>query len=174
MPEVLHNQTPVLGGAGTIYQRKAEGPWYLYFWLKAERKRFRQSLETTDKPLAIRTAEQIVLDALARQQAGQKVLSASIGEVIAKWEVLQNDRLARGEIRSADYVRHLASVFRKQLGGLYGLDTPISALKQEDWDRYVPYRGDQGGRAGHHQGRVLPHQGTGGQGRHKARCPLGA
>ena len=144
MPEVLHNQTPVLGGAGTIYQRKAEGPWYLYFWLKKERKRFRQSLETTDKPLAIRTAEQIVLDALARQQAGQKVLSATIGEVIDKWVVLQHDRLARGEIRSADYIRHLASVFRKQLGGLYGLDTPISALKQEDWDRYVSYRGDQG------------------------------
>jgi hypothetical protein len=60
---------------------------YLYFWVKAERKRFRQSLETTDKALAIRTAVQIVLDALARQQVGEKVLSASLGGVIDKWEV---------------------------------------------------------------------------------------
>ena len=132
MPEILLNQTPVLGGAGTVYQRKEGGPWYLYFWVKSERKRFRQSLETTDRPLAIRTAEQLVLDALARQQVGQKVLSSSLGEVIEKWEVLQRDRLARGEIRSAEYIRYLAATFRKQLGGCFGLDTPISALKQED------------------------------------------
>ena len=144
MPETLLNQTPVLVGAGTVYQRKQDGPWYLCFWVKAERKRFRQSLETTDQALAIRTAEQIVLDALARQQSGQKVLSATIGQVIDKWEVIQGDRLARGEIRSENYVRHLASTFRKQLGGLFGLDTPISALKQEDWDRYIKWRGDQG------------------------------
>lgn len=144
MPEILLNQTPVLGGAGTVYQRKEGGPWYLYFWVKSERKRFRQSLATTDRPLAIRTAEQVVLDALARQQIGQKVLSSSLGEVIEKWEVLQRDRLTRGEIRSADYVRHLATTFRKQLGGCFGLDTPISALKQEDWDRYIPFRGGQG------------------------------
>jgi len=144
VPETLLNQTPVLGGAGTVYQRKEDGPWYLYFWVKSERKRFRQSLDTTDRALAIRTAEQIVLDALARQQVGQKVLSSSIGEVIAKWEVLQGDRLARGEIRSAEYVRQLASTFRKQLGGCFGLDTPISALRQEDWDRYIQYRGALG------------------------------
>jgi len=144
VPEILLNQTPVLGGAGTVYQRKEGGPWYLYFWVKSERKRFRQSLETTDRPLAIRTAEQVVLDALARQQVGQKVLSSTLGEVIEKWEVLQRDRLARGEIRSAEYIRYLAATFRKQLGGCFGLDTPISALKQEDWDRYIPYRGGQG------------------------------
>lgn len=144
VPETLLNQTPVLGGAGTVYQRKEDGPWYLYFWVKAERKRFRQSLETTDRALAIRTGEQIVLDALARQQAGQKVLSSTLGEVIDKWEVIQGDRLARGEIRSAEYVRQLAATFRKQLGGLFGLDIPISALKQEDWDRYIKWRGDQG------------------------------
>jgi hypothetical protein len=57
VPEIQLNQTPVLGGAGTVYQRKEGGPWYLYFWVKSERKRFRQSLETTDRPLAIRTAE---------------------------------------------------------------------------------------------------------------------
>ena len=116
----------------------------MYFWVKSERKRFRQSLETTDRPLAIRTAEQLVLDALARQQVGQKVLSSSLGEVIDKWEVLQRDRLARGEIRSAEYIRYLAATFRKQLGGCFGLDTPISALKQEDWDRYISSRGGQG------------------------------
>ena len=144
MAETLLDQTPVLGGAGTIYQRREGGSWYLYFWVKSERKRFRQSLETTDKALAIRTAEKIVLDALAKQQAGQKVWSATIAEVIDKWEVLQQDRLNRGEIRSKYYVRHLASVFRKQLGGCYGLQTPISALKQEDWDRYITFRGNQG------------------------------
>lgn len=116
MPEILLNQTPVLGGAGTVYQRKEGGPWYLYFWVKSERKRFRQSLETTDRPLAIRTAEQLVLDALARQQVGQKVLSSSLGEVIEKREVLQRDRLARGEIRSAEYIPYLAATLRQATG----------------------------------------------------------
>ena len=58
MPGLQHNQTPVLGASGTAYRRKEGGPWSLEFWLKAERKRFRHSLETTDKGLAIRTAEQ--------------------------------------------------------------------------------------------------------------------
>ncbi len=66
VPEILLNKTPVLDGAGTVYQRKEGGPWYLYFWVKSERKRFRQSLEPTDRRLAIRTAEQAVPDALAR------------------------------------------------------------------------------------------------------------
>ncbi len=57
MPETLLNKTPVLDGAGTVYQLKEGGPWYLYLWVKSERQRFRQSLETTDRPLAIRTAE---------------------------------------------------------------------------------------------------------------------
>jgi integrase len=144
MPDALLDPTPVLGGAGTIYQRREEGPWYVYFWVKSERKRFRRSLETSDKSLAIRTAEKIVLDALTKQNAGQKVISNSLGEVIEKWVVLQNDRIKRGEIRSEDYVRNLASVFRKQLGGCYGLETPISALGQEDWERYLAYRGNQG------------------------------
>lgn len=136
--------TPLLGGQALLYRRVEGGNWYLYLWLKAEKKRFRKCLETTDKPLAIRTAEGIVLDALARQQAGQKVLAASLAEVIDKWEQLQNDRLSRGEIRSADYIRQLANSFRKHLDALYGLETPISALKQEDWDRYIPFRGEQG------------------------------
>lgn len=135
---------PLLGGQALLYRRVEEGSWYVYMWLKTEKKRFRKCLETSDKALAIRTAESLVLDALARQQAGQKVLSATLGEVIDKWVLLQNDRLARGEIRSADYIRHLAITFRKQLGGCFGLDTPISALKQEDWDRYISYRGVQG------------------------------
>ena len=58
MPEVQQNQTPVLGRGGTSCRRKEDGPWPLEFWVKAERKRFRHSLETTDKGLAIRTAEQ--------------------------------------------------------------------------------------------------------------------
>ncbi len=136
--------TPLLGGQALVYRRVEGGNWYLYLWLKAEKKRFRKCLETVDKALAIRTAEGLVLDALARQQAGQKVLAATLAEVIDKWEQLQNDRLARGEIRSADYIRQLANTFRKQLGTLYGLETPISALKQEQWDRYIPFRADQG------------------------------
>jgi len=84
-----------------------------------------------------------VLDALARQQAGQKVLASTLGEVINKWEQLQHDQLVRGEIRSADYIRQLVNTFRKQLGALYGLQTPISALRQEDWDRYITFRSEQ-------------------------------
>jgi integrase len=144
MAEATLNQVPVLGGAGTIYQRRADGPWYVYFWVKAERKRFRRSLETSDKSLAIRTAEQIVLDALTKQKAGQKVISSTLGDVIDKWLILQSDRIKRGEIRSEEYVRNLACVFRKQLGGCFGLETPISALAQEDWERYLDFRGNQG------------------------------
>ena len=136
--------TPLLGGQALVYRRVEGGNWYVYLWLKAEKKRFRKCLETSDKALAIRTAEAFVLDALARQQAGQKVLASSLAEVIDKWEQLQHDRLARGEIRSSAYIRQLANTFRKQLGALYGLETPISALKQEDWDRYVAFRGGQG------------------------------
>ena len=136
--------TPLLGGQALVYRRVEGGSWYLYLWLKAEKKRFRKCLDTTDKALAVRTAEALVLDALARQQVGQKVLASNLAEVIDKWELLQRDRLARGEIRSEDYIRQLANTFRKQLGDLYGLDTPISSLRQEDWDRYITFRGEQG------------------------------
>jgi hypothetical protein len=51
--QVLRNQTQVLGGVGTVYQWKPDGPPYLDFRGKAEKKRFRQSLETTDKDLAV-------------------------------------------------------------------------------------------------------------------------
>ena len=136
--------TSLLGGQALVYRRVEGGNWYVYLWLKAEKKRYRKCLETTDKALAIRTAEGLVLDALARQQVGQKVLASSLGEVIDKWEELQRDRLARGEIRSEDYIRQLGNTFRKQLGSLYGLETPVSSLRQEDWDRYIAFRGNQG------------------------------
>jgi len=136
--------TPVLGGQGLIYRRSAAGSWYLYVWLKAEKKRYRKCLETEDKAAALRQAEGTVLDVLAKQQAGQKVLASTLAEVIDKWEQLQRDRLARGEIRSEEYVRGIAGVFRKQLGGLFGLEKSIAELTQEDWDRYIPFRGQQG------------------------------
>lgn len=135
---------PILGGKGAIYQRTPGGNWSVYYWVKAEKKRLRKSLDTADLGLATRLAEQIVLESLAKEQSGQKVLSASLGQVIDQWAVMQQDRLNRGEIRSEDYVRHLERMFRKHLGELYGLETPIGSLQQEDWDRYIPYRGKQG------------------------------
>lgn len=57
------NQTSVLGGAGTVDPWREEGPWALSCWAEAERKRFRQCLETSDESLAGRSAEPIVLDA---------------------------------------------------------------------------------------------------------------
>ena len=66
--------------------------------MKAERKRFRQSLETTDKSLVIRTAEGILLDALSRQQAGQKVLSATLGEVLFLTTLITLDAAQRAAL----------------------------------------------------------------------------
>ena len=45
------NVTQLLGGQGIVYQRSEGGSWYCYFGIKAEKKRFRKALGTTDKAL---------------------------------------------------------------------------------------------------------------------------
>jgi len=56
MAEATLDQAPVLAGAGTIYHRRNDGPWCVYFWVKAEWKRFRRSLEeVVDKWIVLRS-----------------------------------------------------------------------------------------------------------------------
>ena len=137
--------TQLLGRQGIVYQRNDGGSWYVYFWIKSEKKRFRKALGTTDKALAVRTGEQLLLDALAKQSIGQKVTSATLGEVIERWKEVQDARIARGEIRSRNYVDGLYRTFKQQLGNFFGsLDHSIAAVTIRDWDRYVAWRADQG------------------------------
>ena len=140
MPGQQLDPHKVLGGQGLVYRRKEGGSWYLYFWAKNDKKRVRHSLNTTDLALAIRVAEGEVLEALQRQKAGQKIFAATLGEVVDAYSTLQNNRLDRGEIRSAGYVRETVGTFRRHLDALYGLDTSVAALTQADWDRFVPWR----------------------------------
>ena len=140
MPEQQLDPHKVLGGQGLVYRRKEGGSWYLYFWAKNDRKRVRHSLNTTDLALAVRVAEGEILQALQRQEAGQKIFAATLGEVVDAYSTLQNNRLDRGEIRSAGYVRETVGTFRRHLDALYGLDTSVAALTQADWDRFVPWR----------------------------------
>ena len=149
MPEQRLHLFEVLGG-GKVYQRVDGGKWHLYLWLSKEKKQLRQCLETTDKRLAGEKANELVFDCLKRQAAGQRVLGATLGQVVDAWEQKHQLRLEQGELRSKKSFENHTRFFRKHLAALYGLDTPVSKLTQGekvdgepaelDWDRYVPYR----------------------------------
>ena len=140
LSEVQLDKHPVLGGKGYVYRRKEGGSFYLYAWVKAERKRLRKSLDTTDFEVAMRLAEAEVLQLLAKTQVGQKVFSDTLGDVVDAWEELQLKRLRAGEVRSSDFVKNRVTWFRKHLGNVFGLDTPVGDLRQSDWDRLVEQR----------------------------------
>ena len=154
MSEVRLDETQVLGGKAKVYRRVPGGTFHVYLWLSKEKKRFRRALDTPDLTEAVRKAEEVLLDVLKRQSLGQKVLSASLGEVVDAWEGKHRDRLARGELRSSKSFENHTRFFRKHLDALYGLNTPVSRLTQGesvngepapfDWDRFVPYRLAQG------------------------------
>ena len=149
MPEKRLHLFEVLGG-GKVYQRVEGGKWHLDLWLSKKRKQFRKCLETTDKRAAGEKANEVVFDCLKRQSAGQKVFASTLGEVVDAWEEKHRQRLQRGELRSRKSFENHTRFFRKHLGVLYGLDTPVSKLTQGervngepapfDWDRFVPYR----------------------------------
>ena len=154
MSEVRLDLTDVLGGKGKVYRRVPGGKWHLYAWLTKEKKQLRRCLETTDQAKALELAEQLVFDVHKRQAAGQKVLGATVGEVVDAWEKKQSQRLERGELRSRKSVENHTRFFRTHLALLFGLETPVSKLTQGeqvngepapfDWDRFVPYRLNQG------------------------------
>ena len=144
MPEKRLNLFEVLGG-GKVYQRVEGGKLYLYLWLSKKRKQFRKCLETSDKRAASEKASEMVFDCLKRQSAGQKVFASTLGEVVDAWEQKHLERLQRGELRSRKSFENHTRFFRKHLGVLFGLDTPVSKLTMGervngepapfDWDR---------------------------------------
>ena len=138
--EVQLDKHPVLGGKGYVYRRVHGGSFYLYCWVKEERKRLRKTLDTDDLEVAERLAEAEVLKVLAKKQVGQRVFSDTLGEVVDAWEDLQKKRLKAGEVRSADFFKDKATWFRKHFGEVFGLDTHVGDLRQSDWDRFVDYR----------------------------------
>jgi len=154
VPEVRLDETEVLGGKAKVYRRVPGGTFHVYLWLSRERKRLRRALNTTDLAEATQKAEQVVLDVLQRQALGQKVLAATLGEVVDAWEAKHRERLQRGELRSRKSFENHTRSFRRHLAALYGLETPVSKLTQGervngepapfDWDRFVPYRLAQG------------------------------
>ncbi len=154
MAEVRLDEVAVLGGKARVYRRVPGGTFHVYLWLSKEKKRLRKALDTADLGEATRKAEALVLDVLQRQSLGQKVLAATLGEVVDAWEAKHRERLQRGELRSRKSFENHTRFFRRHLGALYGLETPVSRLTQGqrvngepaplDWDRFVPYRLAQG------------------------------
>ncbi|MDC0320145.1 tyrosine-type recombinase/integrase [Synechococcus sp. AH-551-G03] len=138
--EVQYDKTEVLGGKGFVYRRKEGGSFYLYCWVKEEKKRLRKSLETDDLEVAVRLAESELLRVLARTQVGQRVFSSTLEEVVDAWTELQHKRFRAGELRSLDWAQDKSRWFRKHLGQVFGLDTRIGDLTQADWDRFVEHR----------------------------------
>ena len=128
MPEKRLHLFEVLGG-GKVYQRVAGGTGHLYLWLFKERKQFRKCLETTDKRAASEKANEVVFDCLKRQSAGQKVFASTLGELVDAWEQKHLERLQRGELRSRKSFENHTRFFRKHLGVLFGLDTPVSCFR---------------------------------------------
>ena len=141
--EVQVDKHPVLGGKGYVYRRKEGGSFYLYAWVKEERKRLRKSLDTTDLEVAERLAEAEVLQVLAKTQVGQRVFSDTLGDVVDAWEDLQQKRWKAGEVRSQDFLKDKATWFRRHFGEVFGLDTPVGDLQQRDWDRFLEHRRGQ-------------------------------
>jgi len=138
----LLNVTKVLGGA-RIYQRKEGGPWQFDYFVENGEGRIRQSLKTTDKAFATREAERLTLEAKSAVAAGTRVVAGSLGECADAYELHQQDRLRRGEIRSTENVRYKTSFVRKTCSHLFGLDRSIASLTQKDWDRFIPWRLDE-------------------------------
>ena len=141
--EVQLDKHQVLGGKGFVYRRQEGGNFYLYAWVKAEKKRLRKSLDTDDLEVAERLAEAELLTVLAKTQVGQRVFSDTLGDVVDAWADLQRKRLNAGEVRSADYVKDKTTWFKKHLGQVFGLETPVGDLQQKDWDRFLDYRRGQ-------------------------------
>ncbi len=123
-----------------MYRRVQGGSFYLYAWVKAEKKRLRKSLDTDDLEVAERLAEAELLTVLAKTQVGQRVFSDTLGDVVDAWVELQTKRVKAGEVRSADFVKDKATWFRNKLGAAFGLDTPVGDLTQKDWDRFADSR----------------------------------
>lgn len=136
------NVTKVIGGA-RIYQRKEGGSWQYDFFVDGGQGRIRQSLKTTDKAFATREAERLTLEAKSAVAAGVRVKAGTLGECVDAYVLHQQDRLRRGEIRSADNVRYKTSFVRRTLSHLFGLDRSIAALTQKDWDLFIPWRLDE-------------------------------
>ena len=68
----------------------------------------------------------MTLDARAAEMAGNKLLASTLAECLALYEQHQDDRVARGEVRSLEKARYRVR------------------LLQRDWGSSIPHRSRQG------------------------------
>ena len=107
-------------------------------------KRYRKSLKTTNAAEATGKAEELLIEILAKQRQGVRVVSASVGEVIDIWRDHQMERFDRGERRRLKNIKDQYNWMTKHPGVIWGLKTSISDITQAKFDSYLPYRSKAG------------------------------
>lgn len=75
----------IMGGKATIYRRVAGGSFHFFFRFKKEDKTFRQSLKTKSAAEATSKAEDLVVEILAKERQGIKVISSTFGGMVDAW-----------------------------------------------------------------------------------------
>ena len=132
----------LLGGKAQLVRNEKSGVFYLWFWVASEQRRVRKTLKTKSFDVAVEKGTALALDLMAAERSGVRVLSGTLRDAVREFAEKQRARLGRGEIRSEGKLDQTVTDLTKQLDQFWGLDTLLSEMTQEKWDRYVQERDD--------------------------------
>lgn len=100
--------------------------------------------KTKNASEAIGKAEYLLIEILAKEKQGVKVMSSTFRDLILTWHQEALKRLQRGEIRTPRNVQSQYVKLQKHLDAHWGLTSPLSSLTQENFDAYLEYCSNTG------------------------------
>lgn len=130
----------------TLYKRAdvKGGSWTLRFNLRAEKRSYRRSLDTSDLREAERRAHSEVIKILTRIESGQTILAPSLHDVALEFEQEQSRAVKAGELAAKTQALQR---YRIKLGLTFlreklpaGDQTKVSAIDGGLFEGYLPWR----------------------------------
>jgi integrase len=130
----------------TLYRRAdvGESHWHMRVYIKSEGRYFRKGLGTHDPKEAERLAQNELIRLLARQEAGQTILSPSVAKLIQSYLKILQQRLEHKEMSEPTHknATHRIDLARQFLRFKLkvGLQSKLSTVDGSVFDGYLEWR----------------------------------
>ena len=126
-------------GAVKLVRTKQSGDiWQLRCWVHSEKRYLKKSLRTKDLETAKEKARQIYYATMGKIDAGQKVFTITISELIEKYIQYQQDRVDAGFISAGRLTTVKTQL--KHLSNFVGKDRKLDTITREKYKDYYVFR----------------------------------
>ena len=129
----------ICDGAVKLIRTKQSGEvWQMRCWVHAEKKYLKKSLRTKDLDTAKEKARQIYYATMGKIDAGQRIFTITMGDLVEKYIEYQQDRVDGGFITAGRLVTIKTQL--KHLIAFVGEDRKLDTITRERYKDYYHFR----------------------------------